>query len=78
MTEESKLALRYEEYDAGHYSPRMLRVSELEPDTIVYDPSVDMKRLEYARRHAQSTGRAKVRLSLVVLSYTTTGVTKSA
>ena len=62
LKEEDLLTQCYDDYEAGMYSPKMMRVQELEADTIVYDPEDDMKRLEYARRLVCSTGRAKVRL----------------
>lgn len=55
----------YDEYAAGRYSPVLLEVSELEPDTIVYDPAEDMQRLEFARGNVLSTGLAKVSLSRI-------------
>ncbi len=63
ITEDDLQTQFYEEYDAGGYSPRMLKASDLEPDQIVYDPEDDMKRLEYARNHVMKTGKT-VRLSL--------------
>ena len=51
----------YEEYRSGRYSPVLLEADDLEPDTLVYDPSEDMQRLEFARRHVLRTGQAKVR-----------------
>ena len=51
----------YEEYRSGRYSPVLLEADDLEPDTLVYDPSEDMQRLEFARRHVRRTGQAKVR-----------------
>ena len=50
----------YEEYKSGCYSPSLLTVNDLEPDTLVYDPQEDMQRLEFARRHVLHTGQAKV------------------
>ena len=50
----------YEEYRSGCYSPSLLTVNDLEPDTLVYDPQEDMQRLEFARRHVLHTGQAKV------------------
>lgn len=50
----------YEDYAAGGYSPVLQQLSSLEPDTILYDPAEDMKRLEYARRQYISTGEAKI------------------
>lgn len=49
-----------DEYVTGNYSPRMLRVEELEIDAIVYDPVDDMKKLELAREQVRTTGRVRV------------------
>ncbi len=57
ITEDDLQLQFYDEYDAGGYSPRLLKASELEPDQIVYDPEDDMKRLEYARNHVMKTGQ---------------------
>ena len=63
ITEDDIEQQYYDEYDAGGYSPRLLRPSDLEPDQLVYDPEDDIKRLEYARNHVMKTGRT-VRLIL--------------
>ena len=60
--EEDPEQVLYDEYMAGSYSPRLLRVTDLEPDTLVYDPAEDMQRLEFARRHVVKTGEAKVNI----------------
>ena len=60
VEEEDPLTALYDEYDAGSYSPSLVQVDDLEPDTLVYDPAEDMKRLEFARLHVIRTGRAKV------------------
>ena len=60
IREEDLTSQQYEEYEAGGYSPRLLKTSELEPDTIVYDPEDDIRRLEYARVRLLRMGKAKV------------------
>ena len=60
VEEEDPEAALYDEYDAGAYSPSLMTVDDLEPDTLVYDPAEDMKRLEFARVHVIRTGQAKV------------------
>ena len=61
MTEEVDPNSQYfDDYQSGGYSPRLLQPAELEADTLVYDPSDDMKRLEFARNQVLRTGQAKV------------------
>jgi len=48
------------EYDAGSYSPQLIRPSDLPPDTIVFDAADDVKRLEFARHQILVTGQLQV------------------
>ena len=48
------------DYDAGRYSPRLLQLTDLEPDTLVTDIEDDMKRLQFARMQMFKTGKAMV------------------
>lgn len=50
----------YNDYDAGNYSPKLIHAGDLEADALVYDPTEDMKRLQYARRGVLRTGLAQV------------------
>lgn len=50
----------YVDYDAGGYSPKLLRQADLEIDSVVYDPADDMRKLELARQQVLSTGRVRV------------------
>ncbi|XP_013403092.1 cactin [Lingula anatina] len=59
ITEEDLLEQSCEEYQLGQYSPRLLKHSDLEADTIVYDPEDDMKRLEHLRLQVRRTGKAQ-------------------
>lgn len=47
----------FKAYEAGGYSPKLLRPEEVEPGTIVVTEEDDSKRLEFAR--LQVTGQAK-------------------
>lgn len=60
FTEEDLALQCQDEYVTGNYSPRMLRVEELEIDAIVYDPVDDMKKLELAREQVRTTGRVRL------------------
>ena len=60
ITEEDLEDQAYVDYDAGGYSPKLLRNADLEIDTIVYDPTDDMRKLELARQQVLSTGRVRV------------------
>lgn len=48
------------EYDAGRYSPRLIPLPDLPPDTILIDVEDDLKRLEFARQLVIKTGQAEV------------------
>ena len=60
FTEEDLALQCQDEYVTGSYSPRLLRIEELEIDAIVYDPVDDMKKLELAREQVRTTGRVRV------------------
>lgn len=60
ITEEDLEDQAYIDYDAGSYSPKLLRNADLEIDTVVYDPIDDMRKLELARQQVLSTGRVRV------------------
>nr|XP_022328674.1 cactin-like [Crassostrea virginica] len=60
ITEEDLEDQAYVDYDAGGYSPKLLRNADLEIDTIVYDPTDDMRKLELARQQVLSTGRVRL------------------
>ena len=48
------------EYEAGSYSPQLIRMFDLPPDTIIFDPEDDMKRLEFTRHQIIVTGQLQV------------------
>lgn len=48
------------DYDTGGYSPKLLRQADLEIDSVVYDPTDDMRKLELARQQVLSTGRVRL------------------
>ncbi|XP_048736311.1 splicing factor Cactin-like [Ostrea edulis] len=60
ITEEDLEDQAYIDYDAGSYSPKLLRNADLEIDTVVYDPIDDMRKLELARQQVLSTGRVRL------------------
>ena len=60
MTEEDVTDPATAEYDAGNYSPQLIRASDLPPDTIVFDVADDIKRLEFARHQMLVTGQLQV------------------
>lgn len=60
FTEEDLALQCQDEYTNGNYSPRLLRIEELEIDAIVYDPVDDMKKLELAREQVRTTGRVRL------------------
>lgn len=68
ITEEDLEDQAYVDYDAGGYSPKLLRNADLEIDTIVYDPTDDMRKLELARQQVLSTGRVRVRVLFLDLN----------
>ena len=45
------------EYASGRYSPPLVAPDQLEPGTLVADPSEDQQRLQYARGVVQNQGR---------------------
>lgn len=57
VTEEDLVDPATAEYEAGSYSPRLIRASDLPPDTIVFDAADDIKRLEFARHQILVTGQ---------------------
>ena len=67
LTEDDLNNQSYTEYEAGGYSPKLLQYSDLEPDTLVYDPEDDLRRLQFARLHLEQTGQAKVCKVYIVL-----------
>ena len=60
LTEEDLVDQSVVDYEAGSYSPRLIALSNLEPDALVYDPADDMLRLEFARKSVLRTGQAQV------------------
>jgi len=60
MTEEDLVDPATVEYEAGNYSPQLIRPSDLPPDTIVFDAADDVKRLEFARHQILVTGQLQV------------------
>ncbi|XP_060073611.1 splicing factor Cactin-like [Ylistrum balloti] len=60
ITEEDLEEQAYVDYEAGKYSPRLLRFNDLEIDTIVYDPTDDMKKLELARQQVRTLGQVRL------------------
>jgi len=60
VTEEDTVDPATAEYEAGSYSPQLIRGSDLPPDTIVFDAADDIKRLEFARRQILVTGQLQV------------------
>lgn len=65
ITEEDLEDQAYVDYDTGGYSPKLLRQADLEIDSVVYDPTDDMRKLELARQQVLSTGRVRVRTHLL-------------
>lgn len=55
------------EYEAGNYSPQLIRPSDLPPDTIVFDADDDIKRLEFARHQIIVTGQLQVSLFYIII-----------
>ena len=49
------------DYLSGRYSPKLIQGTDLEADTIIYNPADDIRRLEYARSQVLKTG-IKVRI----------------
>lgn len=60
ITEEDLEEQAYIDYEAGCYSPKLLRPSELEIDTVVYEVADDMKKLELARGQVQTSGKVRL------------------
>ena len=52
--------MSYDDYTAGSYSPKLIRPSNLDMDTIVFDEEDDWKKLQYSRQQLSKTGRVKV------------------
>jgi len=44
------------EYNSGRYSPVLLQSSDLQPGTLLLDPTEDEERMEFARKQFQKTG----------------------
>ena len=65
MTEEDLVDPATVEYEAGNYSPQLIRPSDLPPDTIVFDAADDIKRLEFARHQILVTGQLQVSLCYI-------------
>jgi len=66
MTEEGLVDPATVEYEAGNYSPQLIRSSDLPPDTIVFDAADDIKRLEFARHQILVTGQLQVSLCYTI------------
>lgn len=47
----------FKAYEAGGYSPKLLRAEEVEPGTIVVTEEDDVKRLEFARLQVTGAGK---------------------
>ncbi|XP_033749673.1 cactin-like [Pecten maximus] len=60
ITEEDLEEQAYVDYEAGKYSPKLLRFNDLEIDTVVYDPTDDMKKLELARQQVRTLGQVRL------------------
>lgn len=60
ITEEDLEEQAYIDYEAGKYSPKLLRYNDLEIDTVVYDPTDDMKKLELARQQVRTLGQVRL------------------
>ncbi|CAI9720087.1 cactincactin-like [Octopus vulgaris] len=60
FTEQDLVNQCQDDYENGGYSPKLLRLDELEFDAIVFDPADDMKKLELAREQVLTTGRVKL------------------
>jgi len=65
VTEEDAVDPLAAEYEAGSYSPQLIRPSDLPPDTIVFDAADDRKRLEFARHQILVTGQLQVSVLVV-------------
>ncbi|GAB1600410.1 cactin-like [Argonauta hians] len=60
VTEQDLVNQCQEDYENGGYSPKLLRLDELEFDAMVYDPADDLKKLELAREQVLTTGRVRL------------------
>lgn len=60
ITEDDLVDPAIVEYEAGSYSPQLIRMFDLPPDTIIFDPEDDTKRLEFARHQIIVTGQLQV------------------
>jgi len=67
MTGEDLVDPATAEYEAGNYSPQLIRASDLPPDTIVFDAADDIKRLEFARHQILVTGQLQVSFLRIIL-----------
>ncbi|KAJ8304258.1 hypothetical protein KUTeg_017841 [Tegillarca granosa] len=59
ITEEDIEDQAYVDYEAGGYSPKLLRTTDLDIDAVIYDPVDDMKKLELARLQVKTSGRVR-------------------
>ncbi|XP_064609618.1 splicing factor Cactin-like [Liolophura sinensis] len=60
LTEEDLLDQSVDEYEAGKYSPKLIRPEDLDYDTVIYETEDDLKKLAFAREQVQTTGRVKM------------------
>lgn len=60
ITEEDIEDQAYVDYEAGGYSPKLLRTTDLDIDAVIYDPVDDMKKLELARLQVKTSGRVRL------------------
>lgn len=60
ITEEDLEDQAYIDYEAGSYSPKLLRTADLDIDAVIYDPVDDMKKLELARLQVKTSGRVRL------------------
>lgn len=59
ITEEDLEEKAYIDYEAGKYSPPLLRQNDLEMDAVVYDPMDDIRKLEVNRQQVRQTGKVR-------------------
>jgi hypothetical protein len=64
LTEDDLMEEHYKEYEAGNYSPKLIRPMDVDIDKVVYDPADDMKKLEYMRQQVLKTGKVKVSITI--------------
>lgn len=60
ITEEDIEDQAYVDYEAGGYSPKLLRTTDLDIDAVIYDPVDDMKKLELARLQVKTSGHVRL------------------